>query len=280
VEKKPFAPNTGYAFAVGDNTWHSADPVGGQVKTRDSILLTYFVDAGVLRYLRNRQARRQFRPTGSSTSRGGGGRNTQAIGDAPHPTCSRCALARRPLPASDNPGRHAFCLLVPSWCPPSRYASSAASRCAGHPPPRDGAAVMTLPGMPSEPPRCRCHSKWSRRGVVESRPTQRVVLGAVLLDAENDESADGLASPRTAPPPLPRGRLAGSARPLALAADTATPGDPSLPLTPASCAPDTSARCPGYTGRARGGRGRATPTGPRGCDSRIVPRPQRAKSDH
>ena len=23
-----FAPNTGYAFAVGDNTWHSADPVG------------------------------------------------------------------------------------------------------------------------------------------------------------------------------------------------------------------------------------------------------------
>ena len=41
-----FAPNTGYAFAVGTDTWHSADPVGPEVKTRDSILLTYFVDAG------------------------------------------------------------------------------------------------------------------------------------------------------------------------------------------------------------------------------------------
>jgi hypothetical protein len=52
-----FAPNCGYAFAVGDDTWHSADPVGPEVKTRDSILLTYFVDAGVLRYLRNRGKR-------------------------------------------------------------------------------------------------------------------------------------------------------------------------------------------------------------------------------
>ena len=52
-----FAPNTGYAFAVGDNTWHSADPVGNEVATRDSILLTYFVDAGVLRFLRNRGKR-------------------------------------------------------------------------------------------------------------------------------------------------------------------------------------------------------------------------------
>jgi hypothetical protein len=52
-----FAPNSGYAFAVGDETWHSADPVGPEVKTRDSILLTYFVDAGVLRYLRNRGKR-------------------------------------------------------------------------------------------------------------------------------------------------------------------------------------------------------------------------------
>jgi hypothetical protein len=49
-----FAPNSGYAFAVGDDTWHSADPVGGEVATRDSILLTYFVDAGLLRILRNR----------------------------------------------------------------------------------------------------------------------------------------------------------------------------------------------------------------------------------
>ena len=52
-----FAPNSGYAFAVGDNTWHSADPVGPEVETRDSILLTYFVDAGPLRFLRNRGKR-------------------------------------------------------------------------------------------------------------------------------------------------------------------------------------------------------------------------------
>lgn len=52
-----FAPNTGYAFAVGTDSWHSADPVGSEVKTRDSILLTYFVDAGVLHFLRNRSKR-------------------------------------------------------------------------------------------------------------------------------------------------------------------------------------------------------------------------------
>src|ERR1700751_569359 len=52
-----FAPNTGYAFAVGEDTWHSADPVGPEVTTRDSILLTYFVDAGLLRYVRNRWKR-------------------------------------------------------------------------------------------------------------------------------------------------------------------------------------------------------------------------------
>jgi hypothetical protein len=52
-----FAPNSGYAFAVDTDTWHSADPVGPEVRTRDSILLTYFVDAGVLRYLRNRGKR-------------------------------------------------------------------------------------------------------------------------------------------------------------------------------------------------------------------------------
>ncbi len=57
-----FAPNTGYAFAVGTDTWHSADAVGPEVKTRDSILLTYFVDAGALRVLpQPRQAIRQFR---------------------------------------------------------------------------------------------------------------------------------------------------------------------------------------------------------------------------
>jgi hypothetical protein len=52
-----FLPNTGYAFAVDDHTWHSADKVGPEVKTRDSILLTYFVDAGLLRVLRNRGKR-------------------------------------------------------------------------------------------------------------------------------------------------------------------------------------------------------------------------------
>jgi hypothetical protein len=52
-----FARNSGYAFVVGDDTWHSADPVGPEVATRDSILLTYFVDSGMLRILRNRLKR-------------------------------------------------------------------------------------------------------------------------------------------------------------------------------------------------------------------------------
>jgi hypothetical protein len=54
-----FSPNTGYAFAVADNTWHSVGLVGPEVKTRDSILLTYFVDAGPWRLLRNRGRRLQ-----------------------------------------------------------------------------------------------------------------------------------------------------------------------------------------------------------------------------
>ncbi|HVX98559.1 MAG TPA: hypothetical protein VHA55_02060 [Pseudorhodoplanes sp.] len=57
VVQMPFVPNSGYAFAVGDDTWHSADPVGPEVRTRDSILLTYFVDHGALRILRNRGKR-------------------------------------------------------------------------------------------------------------------------------------------------------------------------------------------------------------------------------
>jgi hypothetical protein len=57
VKQMKFAPNTGYAFAVGTDTWHSADAVGSEVKTRDSILLTYFVDAGILRFMRNRGKR-------------------------------------------------------------------------------------------------------------------------------------------------------------------------------------------------------------------------------
>jgi hypothetical protein len=57
VCKMPFLPNSGYAFAVGSDTWHSADPVGPEVKTRDSILHTYFVDSGPLRIVRNRARR-------------------------------------------------------------------------------------------------------------------------------------------------------------------------------------------------------------------------------
>jgi hypothetical protein len=57
VTQMPFAPNSGYAFAVWDETWHSADPVGPEVRTRDSILLTYFVDRGIWRALRNRTRR-------------------------------------------------------------------------------------------------------------------------------------------------------------------------------------------------------------------------------
>jgi hypothetical protein len=52
-----FAPNTGYAFAVGEDAWHSVDPVGAEVTTRDSILLTYFIDSGPLRLVRNRAKR-------------------------------------------------------------------------------------------------------------------------------------------------------------------------------------------------------------------------------
>ena len=57
VTQMSFAPNSGYAFAVWNDTWHSADPVGPEVKTRDSILLTYFVDQGIWRKLRNRARR-------------------------------------------------------------------------------------------------------------------------------------------------------------------------------------------------------------------------------
>jgi hypothetical protein len=52
-----FIPNSGYAFSVSDTSWHSADPVGPEVATRDSILLTYFVDQGPLRFVRNRAKR-------------------------------------------------------------------------------------------------------------------------------------------------------------------------------------------------------------------------------
>lgn len=53
----PFAPNTGYAFAVDSNTYHSVDTVGPEVDTRDSILLTYFADQTAVQMLRNRTRR-------------------------------------------------------------------------------------------------------------------------------------------------------------------------------------------------------------------------------
>ena len=53
----PFAPNSGYAFAVGADTYHSVDKVGPEVRTRDSILLTYFVDEGALERTKNRVKR-------------------------------------------------------------------------------------------------------------------------------------------------------------------------------------------------------------------------------
>ncbi len=52
-----FAPNCGFAFAVGDDTWHSVDPVGREVTTRDLIILQYFVDSGLKRIVRNRAKR-------------------------------------------------------------------------------------------------------------------------------------------------------------------------------------------------------------------------------
>lgn len=57
VWQMPFLPNTGYAFAVGEHTYHSVDTVGPEVQTRDSILLTYFVDTSVLQIVRNRGRR-------------------------------------------------------------------------------------------------------------------------------------------------------------------------------------------------------------------------------
>jgi hypothetical protein len=57
VKQIRFAPNSGYAFAVHDDTWHSVDVLREGVDTRDSILLTYFVDQGPMRLLRNRGKR-------------------------------------------------------------------------------------------------------------------------------------------------------------------------------------------------------------------------------
>ena len=55
--KMPFLPNSGYAFAVGDDTYHSVDVVGPEVQTRDSILLTYFADTRLIEKAQNRWKR-------------------------------------------------------------------------------------------------------------------------------------------------------------------------------------------------------------------------------
>ncbi|MDR3468622.1 MAG: hypothetical protein P4M07_22050 [Xanthobacteraceae bacterium] len=55
--KGQFLPNSGFAFAVDKDTWHSVDPVGPEVTTRDLIILQYFVDSGLQRILRNRGKR-------------------------------------------------------------------------------------------------------------------------------------------------------------------------------------------------------------------------------
>jgi len=57
VSQMPFRPNTGYAFAVGERTYHSVETLGPEIRTRDSILLTYFVDKTPLQRLRNRYRR-------------------------------------------------------------------------------------------------------------------------------------------------------------------------------------------------------------------------------
>ena len=57
VSQMSFVPNHGYAFAVGDDTWHSVDRIDALPMPRDSILHTYFVDAGVFLKMRNRGKR-------------------------------------------------------------------------------------------------------------------------------------------------------------------------------------------------------------------------------
>lgn len=52
--RMPFSPNTGYAFTVASDTYHSVDRLGPEVRTRDSILLNYFVDETFLQVAKNR----------------------------------------------------------------------------------------------------------------------------------------------------------------------------------------------------------------------------------
>jgi hypothetical protein len=53
----PFSPNSGYAFAVANDTWHSADPVGPEVKTREQHSTHLFRGFRTWRFVRNRGRR-------------------------------------------------------------------------------------------------------------------------------------------------------------------------------------------------------------------------------
>lgn len=57
VRQIEFAPNSGYAFAVGADSYHSVDTVGPEVRSRDSIILTYYVDHTLVARLSNRGKR-------------------------------------------------------------------------------------------------------------------------------------------------------------------------------------------------------------------------------
>lgn len=49
-----FAPNSGYAFAVMPESFHSVDRLDESVSERNSLMLTYYLDDGVLDRVRNR----------------------------------------------------------------------------------------------------------------------------------------------------------------------------------------------------------------------------------
>ena len=52
-----FSPNTGYAFAVAEDTWHSADTVGAGGDDAGLDPAHLFRRPGLLRFLRNRAKR-------------------------------------------------------------------------------------------------------------------------------------------------------------------------------------------------------------------------------
>ena len=52
-----FRPNAGYAFPVAADSWHSVDTLDDSVPERNSLMLTYYLDWGVLGRVRNRVKR-------------------------------------------------------------------------------------------------------------------------------------------------------------------------------------------------------------------------------